>query len=103
MSWLLVQFSNRIENPAQPRQSFGRAHFRFQAFPSSCSALPFLLVIGLIPANAQDSQLKGMAGVRIVVTWTGGTDPEKAALQADAELKLRPAGMHILVCTTEET
>jgi hypothetical protein len=102
MSWLLVQCNDGIGNPAQPRQSFGPAHFRFQTFPSSCSALPFLPAIGLIPANAQDSQLKGLAGVRIVVTWTGGTDPEKDALQADAELKLRQAGMRILVCTTEE-
>jgi hypothetical protein len=46
--------------------------------------------------NAQDSLLKGLTGVRVLVTWTGGADADKDALQTDVELKLRQAGLRVL-------
>jgi hypothetical protein len=81
MSWLLVQF-------------IGRARSR----PCRCIAIAFISVLasGFIPARAQDSLLKRLAGVRVVTTWTDGTDADRQAIQTDVELKLRQVGMQIL-------
>jgi len=40
--------------------------------------------------------LKGLISVLVSVTWTGGVDPDRDALQGDVELKVRQAGMHVL-------
>jgi hypothetical protein len=47
-------------------------------------------------SRAQDALLKGLLGVRVVVDWTGGSDPDRNALQTDVEMKLRQAGMSVL-------
>jgi hypothetical protein len=58
-------------------------------------ALTLLLASGLIPAQAEEPLLKGLNDVRVVVTWTGGADADKSALQTGVELKLRQVGMHV--------
>jgi hypothetical protein len=87
MQWLLVQCWS------DARRSLPTIGSRLFRRPP---VLPFLLTLGLIPVGAQDSQLKGLAGVRVVVTWPAGADADRDALQTDVELKLRQAGMHVL-------
>jgi hypothetical protein len=54
-----------------------------------------LLLAGASPAVAQDTQLKGLAGVRVVVTWAGA-EADRGAIQTDVELRLRQAGIRVL-------
>src|ERR1017187_10034511 len=51
---------------------------RRSVFPA---VLPFLLAVGVTPARAQDSQLKGLTGVRVVVNWTGGAASDAQEIQ----------------------
>jgi len=62
-----------------------------------CAAVLPLLLTSANPSRAQDSSLKGLIGVRVAVTWTGGADADRDALQADVELKLRQAGMRVAI------
>jgi hypothetical protein len=64
-------------------------------------AAALILFGGAAVGNAQDSLLKGVAGVRVLVTWTGGVDADKDAVQSDVELKLRQAGVHVLSATEQ--
>jgi hypothetical protein len=59
-------------------------------------AFALLLAGGLIPVSAQDPPLKSLYGVlRVAVTWTGGSDADRNAIQTDVEFKLRQAGMTV--------
>jgi hypothetical protein len=74
----------------------GRMHLvALKSFRCFATVLP-LLFASATPSVAQDSQLRGLTGVRVVVTWTGGADSDKDALQSDVELRLRQAGMRVL-------
>jgi hypothetical protein len=58
-----------------------------------------ILIAGVASAgasHAQNSPLNNVAIVRVVVSWTGATDADKAAVLSDARLKLRQAGIAVL-------
>ena len=63
-----------------------------------------MLLASAMPAPAQDQQLKGLTGVRVVVEFPDlNTGPAKEAIrrnsdaiQTDVELRLREAGMRVL-------
>lgn len=61
--------------------------------------LPFLLA-SAVPSRAQDSPLRGLAAVQVVVSWMGGPNADRDALQTDVELKARQSGLFVL--TSEE-
>jgi hypothetical protein len=66
--------------------------------------LLLLLASGFVSADAQNvgrtidepPALKGLAGVAVVVKWTGGAPGDRDAIQAAVESKLRQAGMPVL-------
>ena len=58
-------------------------------------AVILLLVASAKHGQAQDPLLKGLIGVRVAVTWTGGAVADRDAIQTDVELRLRQAGMHV--------
>lgn len=60
-----------------------------------------LLLSGVRSGIAQDSLLKGLTGVRVLVMWTAGTDADKDTVQTDVELKLRQAGLRVLSATEQ--
>ena len=64
-----------------------------------CGVVLLLLLATARPSRSQDPPLKGLIGVRVSLTWTGGTDADRGALQADVESKLRQAGMQVLAPT----
>jgi hypothetical protein len=68
------------------------------AVSNSRLVITALILLGgvMARASAQDPVLKGLGAVRVLVSWTGGTDAEKDALKTDVELKLRQAGLFIV-------
>ena len=43
-----------------------------------------------------DRQLRGLTGVAVIFLWNGATPADNQAIEAEIELRLRRAGMHVL-------